>query len=127
MGKLQANSENLAVPCTLATPDLKKDSQVKITGNRTVDLAGAGDIAIGTLVHSHNDSLKATVETRFTKKLEFKFGATLAAGVRVKMGAVSAGEQTVVAFVVGTDDALLCVGVVWVGAANGAVGEILAF
>lgn len=126
MPRLQANSENLAVVCTLGTPDLKKDSLVKIAGNRTVDLAVAGDVAIGTLVHSHNDAMKATTETRYTKKLEVKLGAILAAGARVKMGAVSAGEQTVVAMA-GTDDSSLCVGIVWSGGAAGDMGEILSF
>lgn len=127
MGALQANSENLAVPATIATLDLKKDSLVKITANRTVDLAGAGDEAVGVLVHSNNEALKSTVETKFTKKISIKLGAALAAGVRVKMGAAAAGEQTVVAFVEGTDNPRLAVGIVWVGGANGDTGEILAY
>lgn len=127
--KLRAQQEGLAVIATIAAV-LAKDTLVAITGNRTVDKAGANAQAIGRLVvPAKAVAGQGTVETRFKEFVEIKMAAALTAGTQVKLGAPDGGtgENTVVAWVSGTDGAERLYGVIWSGGAVGAVGEVLTY
>lgn len=130
--KLNAHREGLAVArgVVVVTANLPKDTLVAITGNRTVDKAGANAQAIGRLVvPAKTAGGNGTVETRFKEWVEIRLGAALTAGAQVKIGAPdpTTGENTVVAFVSGTDGIERLYGVVWKGGASGAVGEVLTY
>lgn len=128
--KLRAQVEGLAVPATIATANLPKDTIMAITGNRTVDKGGANANPVGRLiVPSKTAGGLGTVETKYKELVEIKFGATLTAGKAVKLAAVdgTTGENVVVEWVGGTDSFERIYGVVWNGAANGAVGEVLTY
>jgi hypothetical protein len=127
--QLVKQREGLAVVATVATANLAKDQLVKITGNATVDKAGANDHAIGRLVvPSRSANGTGTVEVRYKEHVKVKFSGNLAAGSFVKLAAVdgTTGESVVQAWVSGTDAWERLYGVVWVGA-NNAVGEVLTF
>ena len=127
--KLVSQREGLALRATVATANLAKDQLMKITGDKTVDKAGANDHAIGRLVvPARSANGVGTVETRYKERVSVKFSGNLAAGTYVKLAAVdgTTGESVVAAWVSGTDAWERLYGVVWVGA-NGAVGEVLTF
>lgn len=127
--KLRAQVEGLAVPATIAAV-LEKDTIVAITGNRTVDKAGAGATPIGRLsVPARTANKTGTVETRFKELIEIKGSGALAANAKVKLAAAdgTTGENVVVAWVAGTDSAAILFGVVWNGGADGATLEVLTY
>lgn len=127
--KLRATREGLAVIATIAAV-LAKDTLVAITGNRTVDKAGANANSIGRLVVPAKAAAgQGTVETKFKEFIEIKAAATLAAGALVKLAAPdgTTGENTVVAWVSGTDGYERLYGVVWNGAALGGTVEVLSY
>lgn len=133
--KVLARFEGLAVPATVETGGLDQDTLVKITGDATVDKAGANDKAIGTLrVPAKNDDEIGTVETPFKALIEIEADGAVVAGAWVKIGAVggTSGEQTAKTWTEGTaladndsDKALL--GVCWVGGADEAKIQVLTF
>src|SRR5687768_13183148 len=114
--KLRAQVEGLAVIATVVTADLPKDTLVAITGDRTVDKAGANAHSIGRLsVPARTANTQGTVETRYKELVEVKGSGALAAGAEVKLAAVdgTTGENVVVAFVEGTDAEVRRYGTVW--------------
>jgi hypothetical protein len=126
---LVAQREGLALRATVVTANLAKDQLMKITGDKTVDKAGANDHAVGRLVvPSRTANGIGTVEVRYKERVKIKFSGNLLAGTYVKLAAVdgSTGESVAAAWVSGTDAWERLYGVVWVGA-NGAVGEVLTF
>lgn len=131
--KLRKSVEGLAVQAIMAAV-YPKDTVVAISANGTVTKAINATAPIGrvTVPAAANGGL-GTVElnARFKALVEIKTGADLssAAGARVKMAAADGGtgENVVVAFVEGTDAEGLAYGVVWKGAASGAVAEVLAY
>lgn len=128
--KMRATTEFLGMPATIVTGNLPKDTLMAITGNRTVDKAGANANAIGRLVvPSKTDGGLGTVETKFKELIECKTAAIVAAGALVKLGAPdgTTGENTVTTWVSGTDGFERLYGVVWNGAASGGVAEILTY
>lgn len=130
--KMNAQQEGLAVARGVAvvTANLPKDTLMAITGNRTVDKAGANAAPIGRLVvPAKTAGGKGTIETRFKELVEIKAAAALTAGTQVKLGAPdgTTGENTVVAWQSGTDGFERLLGVVWNGGASGAVLEVLTY
>ena len=127
--KLRAQKEGLAVIAIIAAV-LAKDTLVAITGNRTVDKAGANAAPLGRLVvPAKNAGEQGTVETKFKEFLEIKAAAALAAGDYVKLGAPdnTTGENTAAVWTDGTDSVKRIYGVVWNGAAAGGTAEVLTF
>lgn len=128
--KLKAQVEGLAVPATVETADLPKDTIVSITGDATVDKAAADDTPIGRIVVPANtaDGL-GTVETKFKELVEMEADGILAAGAYVKLGALSPTDtkHTAKAWVEGTDSIKRLYGVVWVGGADEATIQVLTF
>lgn len=128
--KLRAQKEGLAVPATVVTANLPKDTLVSITGNRTVDKAGANAHAVGRLVvPSRTAAGRGTVETRYKELIEIKAANAVTAGQLVKMAAAdgTTGENRVDVWVSGTDGAERIFGVCWNGGAGGATLEVLTF
>ena len=128
--KVRATCEGLAVPATVVTANLPKDTIVKITANKTVDKADANAFAVGRLVapaKSANGS--GTVETPFKELIEIKAVGTVAAGDFVKLGAPdgTTGENTASTWVDGTDSVKRIFGVAWKGGTNGQTIEVLVF
>jgi hypothetical protein len=128
--KLRAQREGLAVRATVATAIHAKDTIMAITGNRTVDKAGANANPIGRLVVPPKAiGGIGTVETKFKELVEIKTGGALAAGVAVKLQAVdgTTGENVVTTWVGGTDSFERLYGVVWNGTAGVGVAEVLVY
>ncbi len=128
--KLRAQVEGLAVIAIIAVANLAKDTLMAITGNRTIDKAGANATVIGRLVvPSRTAGGQGTVETRFKEFVEIKAAANLTAGQLVKLAAVdgTTGENRADAWVSGTDGVERLYGVVWNGAAAGGTAEILTY
>ncbi len=132
--KLRAQIEGLAILATIAAV-LAKDTFVSITGNRTVNKAGADAVVIGRISKpSAAANGKGTVETRFKELIEIKASGAVAAGDRVKLAAVDGvtGENRVIKWTSQTDavagdkpDTLF--GVCWNGGADGATIEVLTY
>lgn len=128
--KLRAQFEGLAVPATIATANLPKDTLVAITADRTVDRAGANALVVGRLFKPAREANgSGTVETRFKELVEIKASGAVAAGARVKLAAVDpvTGENRASTFVEGTDAESRYYGVCWKGGADGAVLEVLTY
>lgn len=123
--QIKANVETLAVPATMETAGVLADQFVKITGDATVDVAGAGDVPIGVVRVPAKDATEedaaVTIETFFNRLFTAKaVGGALAAGAQVKLGAIASGQSTVADLAAG--DRKLMAGIVWIGAAeNGTV------
>jgi hypothetical protein len=131
--KLKSQVEGLAVAVIVAAV-LVKDTLVKLTGDKTVDKAGADAVVIGRLVKPAREANgTGTVETRFKELITIKASGALVAGDRVKMAAADGGGiQRVTKWISQTDaaagdkpDTLL--GVVFVGGADGADVQVLTY
>ena len=130
MTKLRAQVEGLAVPATVVTADLPKDTLVSITGDRTVDRAGANAKSIGRLfVPAREADATGTVETRYKELIEIKASGAVAAGDDVKLDAPdgTTGENRAAVFVEGTDAEPRRLGTCWKGGADGATLEVLTY
>ena len=105
---------------------LKKDVIVKITGNRTINAAGAGDIAFGRVsVPARAADEKGTIETYFRELHDLETTTIIAAGDYFKISANAVDGSTRVAkWVDGTDDEELKCGVCWFGGAANATVEV---
>jgi len=128
--KLRAQREGLAIPVTVVTANLAKDTLVKLTADNTVDKADANAHAIGRLVvPSRTANGPGTVETRYKEKVEIKTTAVIAIGVYVKLTAPdgTTGENTVGVWVSGTDGWERLYGVACKAAGSGGVAEVLTF
>lgn len=128
--KLRAQREGLAVPATVVTANLPKDTLMSITGNRTVDKAGSNAHSVGRLVvPARTASGKGTIETRYKELIEIKSAAAVTAGQQVKLAAVdgTTGENRVDVWVSGTDGAERLFGVCWNGGGSGATLEVLTY
>lgn len=128
--KVLRTSEGLAIPATVATANLPKDTMMKITGNKTIDKATANAFNVGRLtVSSKTAGGDGTLETPFKEHIEIKTTELLAAGDFFKFGAPdgTTGENTAAKWVDGTDSIVRRVGVIWKGAASGGVAEALTF
>lgn len=131
--KLRSQFEGLAVLATIAAL-LAKDTLLAITGDATVDKAGAGAVVVGRLsVPAKTAGGKGTVETRFKELITIKASGAINAGDRVKMAAADGGGiQRVAKWVsqtdlVAGDNAETLLGVCWVGGADGADIQVLTF
>lgn len=127
--KLRAQVEGLAVPAIIAAV-LAKDTLVAITGNRTVNKAGADAVVIGRLsVPAKAINGDGTVETKFKELIEIKASGNLAAGASVKMAAADGGtgENVVIVWVNANDEPQELFGVVWKGGNSGEVIEVLTY
>jgi len=131
--KVRAFFEGLAVPATIDTANLAKDTLVSMTADRAVDAAGADDRIIGRLVKpSKVAGGSGTIETRFKELIEIKSDGAVAAGDVVKMSSDSpAGTQRMKKWVSQTDlvagdppDTAL--GICWKGGTNATI-EVLLF
>lgn len=131
--KLKAQVEGLAVAVIVAAV-LVKDTLVKLTGDKTVDKAGADAVVIGRLMKPAREANgTGTVETRFKELITIKTSGALVAGDRVKMAAADGGGiQRVTKWISQTDaaagdkpDSLL--GVCFVGGADGADVQVLTY
>lgn len=127
--KLRAQKSGLAVPATIAAV-LPQDTLVAITGDRTVNKAGADAVVIGRLsVPAKSSNGTGTVETKFKELIEIKGSGALSAGATVKMAAADGvtGENVVVAWANATDEPQELFGIVWKGGGSGAVIEVLTY
>lgn len=129
--KLRAQFEGLAIRVTVAAV-LAKDIFVKLTGDNTVNAAGANEYAIGRLVvPARSANGIGTVETRFKEKIELKVsqGGGVVAGDFLKLAAVdgTTSETRVAKWVSGTDAFERLIGVCSKGAADGGTCEALIF
>lgn len=132
--KIRARLEGLAILAIFAAV-LTKDTVVAITGNRTINKAGADAVAIGEVtVPAKAVNGNGTIETRFRALIEIKASGALVAGDRVKLAAADGGtgENRVTKWISQTDlvagdkpDTLY--GVVWYGGADGATVEVLVY
>lgn len=128
--KLRAQVEGLAVPATVVTAKLPKDTLVAITADRTVDKAGANAKSVGRLfVPAREAGGLGTVETRFKELIEIKASGAVAAGDDVKLAAPdgTTGENRAAVFVEGTDAEPRRFGRCWKGGADGATLEVLTY
>lgn len=128
--KVRATSEGLAVPATVATANLPKDTIVKITANNTVDKADANAFPVGRLVApAKSTNGKGAIETRFKELVEIKASGAVAANDFVKLATPdgTTGENRVSTWVDGTDSVKRIYGVCWKGGADGATIEVLVF
>jgi hypothetical protein len=129
MARVKANFQSLSVPAIFAAV-LKADDLVKITGNATVNKAGANEFAVGSVLAPARaaNADKGSVETRFRALMTVKANGALTAGTHVKLSSDDgSGNQRVAAYVEGTDAASRWVGTVWVGGADGADIDVLFF
>jgi hypothetical protein len=131
--KLRAQVEGLAITVIIAAI-LVKDTIVTITGDRTVNKAGADAIPLGRLVKPASAANgEGTVETRFKELITIKASGALVAGDRVKLAAADGGGiQRVTKWISQTDAAAgdkpdTLFGVVLVGGADGADVEVLTY
>jgi hypothetical protein len=129
--KLRAQIEGLAVPATIAAV-LARDVIVAITGNRTVNKAGADALAVGRLtVPAKAANESGTVETRFKALIEVKADGPIAAGDVVKLSSADGSGNQRVKKWVGQTDAVAgdkpetMFGVCWNGGADGGTVEVL--
>ncbi|HEX8688533.1 MAG TPA: hypothetical protein VF654_18610 [Pyrinomonadaceae bacterium] len=131
--KLKAFVHGLAIPVVVAAV-LEQNTLVAITGNKTVNKAGAGAVVLGRLLKPAREANgTGTVETRFKERIAIKADGAIAAGDRVKMAAADGdGIQRVKKWVSQTDlvagdtpDTLL--GVCLVGGADAADVEVLTY
>lgn len=132
--KLRSKAEGLAIVVTFAAV-LAKDFLVTLTGDKTVNKAGADAVYVGRVVKppkAANDT--GTIETPFKERWEIKASGAIAAGDRVKFAAADGvtGENRVTKWTSQTDaapgdkpDSLL--GVCLVGGADGATVEVLVY
>lgn len=132
--KLKSQVEGLAVAVIVATAALAKDTLVKLTGDKTVDKAGANAVVIGRLVKPARDANgSGTVETKFKELITIKASGAIAAGDRVKMAAADGGGiQRVAKWIsqtdlVAGDNAETLFGVCFVGGADGADIQVLTY
>lgn len=128
--KALAQVEGLAIPATVETADLPKDTVVAITGDATVDKAAANGTPIGRLsVPAKLADGIGTVETKFKELVECEADGAITAGDWVKLGALSpsTGKHTVKTWIEGTDALKRLYGVAWVGGADEATVKVLTF
>lgn len=129
--KLLAQREGLALPMTIATAIHPKDTLVAITGDKTVDKAGANAHVAGRIsVPSKSIGGIGTVEFRYKEYVECKIGSSaIAAGALVKLQAVdgTTGENVAIAWVSGTDAIERLWAICIKGASANGVAEFLTF
>lgn len=126
--KILANIEGLALRATIAAAGVLKDQLVAISGDETVAAAGANDIVAGHISVPVADITETngecTVEFhRFRRLFTAKASGALTAGTQVKAAAVASGQSVVADLSSG--DRKLMVGIVWIGAADGAEVTVL--
>lgn len=122
-----AQGIQLSIPDAVFTQVLPKDAMVSITGNRTVDAAGAGGKVLGrVLVPARAAGEVGTVETFFRERHDLKTTTAIAAGDYFKMAAYDAasGESTVAKWTAGADAEELKAGVCFKGGAANSVVEV---
>lgn len=129
--KNRVNIEGLAVRAIMETAGVPKDAHVVISGDEQVDVATAADIVIGHVSVPVKDAAETdgecTIETKYKRLYDVKFvGGAIAAGVEVQAGAVASGSVNTVK-ALSSDSRALCLGIVWVGAAENAVGTVLGY
>lgn len=125
--KLRSQYEGLAIRLIFAAA-LAKDTLVALTGNLTVDKAGANASVIGRVtVGTKAANQEGTVETYFKERVEIKAAGAVAAGDYVKMAAPDGTtlENRVAVWVDGTDSVLRRVGLCIKGGADAATLEVL--
>ena len=132
--KVRAQVEGLGILAIFAAL-LAKDTLVSITGNRTVNKAGADAVVIGRVSKPAKAvNGNGSVETRFKELIEIKASGAVAAGDRVKLAAADGvtGENRATKWTSQTDavagdkpDSLF--GVCWNGGADGATIEVLTY
>jgi hypothetical protein len=135
MTKLRAHRSTLNIPATIVTANLPIDTIVSITGDKTVDKAGANAIPVGRVfktARAANGS--GTLETRFNALVEIKASGAVAAGEIVKLAAVDPGTgENRAAKWTGQTDAVAGdkpetrYGICWKGGADGATLEVLEY
>ncbi len=129
--KVLANVEGLAVPATIETAGVPKGANVVISGDATVDVATAADIVIGHVSVPVKDATEedgaCTIETKYKRLFTAKaVGGALAAGAEVQSGAVATGSVSTVK-ALSSDSRALCLGIVWIGAAENSEVTVLGY
>ena len=116
----------ISIPDALFAAVLAKDVIVGITGNRTIDVAEAGDTPFGRVIVP---SLKAnelgTIEVFFRERHDLKTTGTIAAGDFFMLAAKDTdGSNRVAKWVLGTDAEELKAGICWFGGTAGQTVEV---
>jgi hypothetical protein len=132
--KLRASdNRGLAVPAIVAAV-LARDALVAVSGNRTVNKAGADALVIGRLLKPADEvNGSGTVETRFKELIEIKADGAIAAGDVVKLSSADGSGNQRAKKWTGQTDATAgdkpesMFGVCWSGGADGATVEVLTF
>ncbi|HEV7377326.1 MAG TPA: hypothetical protein VGN95_21595 [Pyrinomonadaceae bacterium] len=131
--KLIAQVEGLGIKVIFAAI-LVRDAIVTITGDRTVNKAGADAIPFGRVVKPAKEvNGEGTVETRFKERITIKASGAIVAGDRVKMAAADGGGiQRVTKWISQTDAAAgdkpdTLFGVCLIGGADGADVDVLTY
>jgi hypothetical protein len=129
--KVLANVEGLAVPATIETAGVPQGANVVISGDATVDAATAADIVIGHVSVPVKDATEedgaCTIETKYKRLFTAKaVGGALAAGAEVQAGAVDSGSVSTVK-ALASDSRALCLGIVWIGAAENSEVTVLGY
>ena len=121
-----AQGETLSIPDATFAAKLAKDVIVRISGNRTINAAGAGHTPFGRVsVPARAADELGTVETFFRERHDLKTTTIIAAGDFFKMAAVDTdGSSRVAKWVAGTDAEELKAGICWYGGGVGATVEV---
>lgn len=121
------NQHGVAWPMTFAAL-MANNTLVRITANETVNAAAATHRIKGYVVKTPQTTAeKGTVMLNGRAVVEIKMSADLAAGVEVKMAALSGSDQQIAAFVEGTDAQALCIGWVLKGGTSGNLALVVLY
>lgn len=121
-----AQSGGLSIGDATFAAKLNKDVIVRITGNRTIDTAGAEHVAFGRVsVPARAATELGTIEVFFRERHDMKTTTTIAAGDFFKLAAADTDGSTRVAkWVAGTDAEELKCGICWYGGSANATVEV---
>jgi hypothetical protein len=121
------SEDHLGMTAIFETKDIAKDSQMKITDDRQVEICDtAGDESIGScFVSPKVDGGEGTVQTPFRVWAKGLFQGAIAAGEHVQMGDSTVGGVQRFKKYAG-DNPHVDLGVCWVGATD-AEGEVLLY
>jgi hypothetical protein len=126
MGFRVAQGEGLSIGDATFAAKLNKDVIVRISGNRTINVAAAGHTPFGRVsVPARAANELGTVETFFRERYDLETTTNIAAGDFFKLAAVDVtGNNRVAKWVAGTDTEELKCGICWNGGSTGAIVEV---
>lgn len=120
-------NDNVGITVIFDHKNIVKGTQMKITGDRSVDVcAAAADPSIGhCFVAPREDGGEGTVQTRFGYWATGKCDGAIVAGAHIQMGDTAGGEQRFKTYA--GSDPRVDLGICLVGAGNNEEGEFLLY